>query len=60
MVELCESKGSLARLAMLLLRVGEPFHETFLVDELDAPTAFAGMEERFFSGAFSAAYSTGI
>lgn len=44
MIELCESEGRLAKLAMLLLRVLQPLHEAFLVNKHDAATALARME----------------
>lgn len=43
-VELCESKGSLAQLAVLLLRVGKPFHQAVLMDVFDAAAAFTRIE----------------
>ena len=54
-VELGEAEGRLAQLAVLLVRVREPFHQAFLVDEFDAAAAFAGVEERFGGRAFAAA-----
>ena len=58
-VELGEAEGRLAQFAVLLVRVREPFHETFLVDELDAAAAFARMEERFVGGAVGSTDATG-
>lgn len=43
-VELCEAEGRFAKLAVLLLRVRQPFHQTFLVDILNAAAAFAWVE----------------
>lgn len=43
-IEFCETERGLAKLAVLLLGVGEPFHQTFLVDEFDAAAAFAWVE----------------
>lgn len=43
-VKLSEAEWRLTQLTMLLLGVGEPFHQAILVDELDATTAFARVE----------------
>jgi hypothetical protein len=40
--------------------MGQPFHQTFLVDVFDATTAFAGKEQRLVGGALSTTYSAGI
>lgn len=40
-VDLGEAEGGLAQLAVFLLRMGQPFQEALLVDELDAAAAFA-------------------
>jgi hypothetical protein len=45
MIEFRKAEWCLAELAILLLRMGEPFHQTVLMDELDAATAFARIEE---------------
>ena len=60
MVQLREAKGRLAQLAVFLLRVGQPLHQTFLVDVFDAAAALAGVEERFLGGALSPTDSTCI
>lgn len=56
-VKFREAEGRLAQLAVLLVRVRKPLHEAFLVDILDAATAFARVEERLFGAAFAAAYA---
>jgi hypothetical protein len=43
-VELGEAKGRFAKLAVLLLGVGQPLHQAVLVDVLDASAAFARIE----------------
>lgn len=60
MVQLGEAEGRLAQLAVFLLGVGQPLHETFLVHILDAAAALARVEERLFGGAFSATDATGV
>jgi hypothetical protein len=55
-VEFGEAKGRLAELAVLLVGVRKPLHQAVLVDELDAATALAGVEERLRSGSLAAAY----
>jgi hypothetical protein len=47
-VELGKAKRRLAEFAVLFLRMGQPFHQAVLMDEFDAATAFAGIEERLF------------
>lgn len=47
MVQLGEAKGRLAELTVLLLGVGEPFHQAVLVDEFDTAATLARVEERF-------------
>lgn len=60
MVQLGEAERRLAQLAVFLLRVGQPLHQTFLVDVFDAAAALAGVEERFLGGALSPTDSTCI
>jgi hypothetical protein len=59
-VEFGESEWGLAKLAVLFLGVRKPLHQAVLVNELDAPAAFAGIEQRLFARALPSAYSTGI
>jgi hypothetical protein len=59
-VELGEAERRLAKLAILLLGVGEPFHQAFLVHKFDTAAALARIEERLFGGAFTAAYPTSV
>lgn len=40
--------------------MGEPFHQTVLVDVLDAATAFARVEEWLVLRSLASAYSTGV
>ena len=60
MVQLGEAERRLAQLAVLLLRVGQPLHEAFLVDVFDAAAALAGIEERFLGGALTPTDTTCI
>ena len=60
MIEFGEAEGRLAEFAVFLLGVGQPLHQAVLVDELDAATAFAGIEERLVRAALYSAYSAGI
>ena len=46
-VEFRKPEGRLAQLAVFLLGVREPLHETSLVDKFDASTAFAWIEQGF-------------
>lgn len=55
-VEFCEAKGRFTELAVLLVGMGEPLHQAVLVDELDAATALAGVEERLCSRSLTATY----
>jgi hypothetical protein len=45
---------------MLLLRVGQPFYQACLVNELDAPATFARVEKLFFLGTLTTAYATSV
>lgn len=56
-VQLGEAEGRFAQLAVLLLGMREPLHQAVLVDELDASTAFAGVEELFCLGCLPSTYS---
>ena len=40
-IQLCKSEWRFAELAILLLRVGQPFHQAILVDVLDGTAALA-------------------
>ena len=55
-VELGEAEGRFTQLAVLFLRVRQPFHEALLMDKLDAPTTLARVEQGLISGSFAAAY----
>lgn len=59
-VQLRESERGLAQLAVLLLRMRQPLHQTFLMDELDATTAFARVEQRFLLCCLASAYPARI
>lgn len=59
-IELGEAKGCLAELAMLFLRMGQPFDQAILVNELDATTAFARVEQRLFLGTLATTYPAGV
>ena len=59
-VELGEGEGRLAELAVFFLRVGQPFHQTLLVDEAYAAATFARVEQRLLCGPLTTAYSTTV
>lgn len=59
-VELCEPERSLAKLAVLLLRMRQPLHQAVLVDIFYTTTTLARKEERLVVGGFASAYSTGV
>lgn len=59
-VELGEAEGCFAQFAVLLLGMGEPFHEAILVNILDAATAFARVEQGLIRCSLASAYSTGV
>lgn len=59
-VKLREPKGGLAKLAVFLLRVREPFHQTVLVDVFDASAAFARVEQGFVGRGLAAADPAGV
>jgi hypothetical protein len=58
-VEFGKAERRLTQLAVLLVRVREPFHQAFLVNILNAAAAFAWVEERLLWCAFTAAYAAG-
>lgn len=60
MVELGESEGGLAQLAVLLVGVRQPLHEAVLVDMFDASAALARVEQGFGFGGLAAADSASI
>lgn len=57
-VELGEAERRLAELAVLLLRVRQPLHQTVLVDKFDATAALAWIEQRLFWCTLATTYST--
>lgn len=59
-VELGEAERRLAKLAVLLLGVREPFHQALLVYIFDAAAALARVEKWLFDSAFAPAYPTGV
>lgn len=59
-VKLRKPKWCLAEFAVLLVGMGKPFHETVLVNELDASVAFTRVEKRLFCSTFATADSTCI
>lgn len=59
-IEFGESKGCLAQLAVFLLRMRQPLHQTVLVDIFYTPTTFAREEQRLVVGGFAPANPTGI
>lgn len=59
-IELSESEGRLAQLAVFLLRMRQPLHQTVLVDIFDAPAAFAREKERLVVVGLAPADATGV
>ena len=59
-VQLGKPEGRLTQLAVLFLGVGQPFYQARLVDELDAPTAFARIKQLVLIRAFTTANPTRI
>lgn len=59
-IQLRKSERRLAQLAMLLLRVGKPLHETVLMDIFDTPATFARIKQGFFLCPFASTYPTCI
>jgi hypothetical protein len=60
LIEFGEAKGGLAELTVLLLRMRQPFHQTFLMDVFDATTAFAGIKQGLSIRGLTSTDSTGI
>lgn len=59
-VQFREAEGSLAQLAVFLLGMREPFHQTLLVDKLDTATAFARVVEWLLRRCFAPTYATRV
>ncbi len=57
-VELGEAIWSLAQLAVFLFGMGKPLHQAVLMDESDASTAFARVEQGLFERCFPTTDST--
>lgn len=54
MVELRKAERCFAQFTVFLLRMCQPLHQAILVHELNAPTALARVEQRFFLRSFAA------